>query len=93
METIFDYSPTAKELIDIRFESFSMALKFGIEISEELTSEIYLSKISQENAYYDLACLFELRKDQAKADYYWAKLPSADKNGLGLDDRVVPMNN
>ncbi len=92
METIFDYSPTVKELIDIRFDSFSMALKFGIEISEELTPEIYLSKISQVNAYYDLACLFEFRNDQAKADHYWSKLPSADKDGWGYDDRVEPIN-
>ncbi len=92
METIFDYSPTAKELIDIRFDSFSMALKFGIEISEELTPEIYLSKISQENAYYDLACLFEFRKDQAKADHYWSKLPSASQDGLGFDNEMIPIN-
>ena len=92
METIFDYSPTAKELIDIRFDSFSMALKFGIEIKEELTPEIYLSKISQENAYYDLACLFEFRNEQAKADYYWSKLPAASQNGLGLDDELIPIN-
>jgi hypothetical protein len=92
METIFDYSPTTQELIDIRFDSFSMALKFGIEITGELTPEICLSTVSQENAYYDLACLFEFRNDQEKADYYWSKLPSADKDGLGCDDVVVPIN-
>lgn len=93
METIFDYSPTTQELIDIRFDSFSMALKFGIEIEGELTPEMYCSVISQQQAFYDLACLFEFRNNQEKANYYWAKLPSADKDGWGLDDRVEPMNN
>ncbi len=92
METIFDYSPTTKELIDIRFDSLSMALKFGIEIPEELTPEIYISKISQENAYYDLACLFEFRNDQAKADHYWSKLPSASADGFGFDNEIIPVN-
>lgn len=92
METIFDYSPTSKELIEIRFDSISMALKFGIEITGELTPEIYLSKISQENAYYDLACLFEFRNDQAKADLYWSKLPSASQDGLGFDNEIIPFN-
>lgn len=92
METIFDYSPTAKELIEIRFDSFSMDLKFGIEILEELTPEIYLSRISQKNAYYDLACLFEFRNEQAKADHYLPKLPSASQDGLGFDNERIPIN-
>lgn len=85
METIFDFSPTPQELIDIRFDSFSMALKFGIEIKEKLTKELYLSIISQENAYYDLACLFEFRDDMEKANKYWAKLPTSVQDGLGYD--------
>ena len=69
-----------------------MALKFGIVIKEELTPKIYLSKISQENANYDLACLFEFRNDQTKADYYWSKLPAASQNGLGFDNEMIPTN-
>lgn len=86
METIFNYNPTPQELNDIRFDSFSLCLKFGIETSKTLTPELYKELISQENAYYDLACLFEFRDDQAKADAFWKKLPSEVRlNGLGYD--------
>lgn len=86
METIFDYSPTPQELNDIRFDSFSLCLKFGIETSKTLTPELYKELVSQDNAYYDLACLFEFRGDQVKADDFWKKLPSEVRlNGLGYD--------
>lgn len=86
METIFDFKPTPGELSDIRFDSFSMCLKFGIEVDKELTPKIYKEVVSQENAYYDLAVLFEFRGDQDKANQYWAKLPKNLKSdGLGYD--------
>lgn len=86
METIFDFNPTPQELIDIRFDAFSLCLKFGIDTDKELTPELYKELISQENAYYDLAVLFEFRNDQAKADQYWSKLPKEYKSqGLGFD--------
>lgn len=91
METIFDYSPTPQELIDIRFDAFSLNLKFGIEIKAALTPDIYCSKISQENAYYDLASLFEFRNDKVKADYYWSKLPDEARDGYGGDIEIIPM--
>lgn len=87
METIFNYSPTPKELSDIRFDSLSLCLKFGIDIKEELTPAIYEKLISQENAYYDLACLFEFRENKNKANQYWDKLPEPHKTkGLGYDN-------
>ena len=87
METIFNYNPTHKELSDIRFDSLSLCLKFGIDIKEELTPFIYKKIISQENAYYDLACLFEFRGDEDNANQYWSKLPETqNKNGLGFDN-------
>jgi hypothetical protein len=90
METIFDHNPTHQELNDIRFDAFSLCLKFGIETSKTLTPELYKELISQDNAYYDLACLFEFRDNQTKADTYWRKLPSEDKiNGLGYDSLEV----
>lgn len=86
METIFDYSPTAQELIDIRFDAFSLCLKFGIDSNKELTPELYKELVSQDNAYYDLAVLFEFRNNQNKANEYWAKLPAAlQSEGLGFD--------
>lgn len=85
METIFDYNPTSQELIDIRFDALSLCLKFGIETTETLTPELYKKLVSQDNAYYDLACLFEFREDQKKADEYWSKLPEGFKSGLGFD--------
>ncbi|MWB92975.1 hypothetical protein GON26_01245 [Flavobacterium sp. GA093] len=86
METIFDFKPTPQELNDIRFDSFSLCLKFGIETDKELTQEIYKELVSQENAYYDLAVLFEFREDQDKAKEYWKKLPKAlQTEGLGYD--------
>jgi len=86
METIFNFNPTPGELNDIRFDSFSMALKFGIETDKELTPELYKDLVSQENAYYDLAVLFEFRNDQKKANTYWQKLPKKLKSeGLGFD--------
>lgn len=89
METIFNYNPTPKELNDIRFDSLSLCLKFGIDIKEELTPAIYKNLISQENAYYDLACLFEFRGNKDKANQYWRKLPETHKtNGLGFDNYI-----
>lgn len=86
MITIFNYSPTPQELNDIRFDSFSLCLKFGIETSKELTPELYKELVSQDNAYYDLATLFEFRGDQEKADQFWDKLPKETRlNGLGYD--------
>jgi len=86
METIFNYNPTPQELNNIRFDSFSLCLKFGIETEKELTPKLYKELVSQENAYYDLAVLFEFRKDQDKANEYWAKLPKELKTeGLGFD--------
>ncbi|REG93010.1 hypothetical protein [Flavobacterium aquicola] len=89
METIFNYNPSLQELSDIRFDSLSLCLKFAIDIEEELTPAIYKKLISQENAYYDLACLFEFRGDEDKANEYWSKLPENHKtNGLGLDNYI-----
>lgn len=86
METIFDHNPTPQELIDIRFDALSLCLKFGIETTENLTPELYKGIISQDNANYDLACLFEFRDDQTKADEYWSKLPKElQTDGLGYD--------
>jgi hypothetical protein len=90
METIFNHNPTLKELNDIRFDSLSLCLKFGIDIKEELTPIIYRKVISQENAYYDLACLFEFRENKDIANKYWEKLPETYKtNGLGYDNSVI----
>lgn len=86
METIFDYNPTDQELNDIRFDAFSLCQKFGIDTDKELTPELYLELVSQENAYYDLATLFEFRNDQTKAKEFWAKLPKELQfEGLGSD--------
>lgn len=90
METIFNYDPTPQELIGIRFDSLSLCLKFGIDIKDELTPTIYINLVSQENAYYDLACLFESRKNKKKADFYWSKLPETYKTvGLGFDNEIL----
>lgn len=90
METIFSYSPTPQELNDIRFDSFSLCLKFGIETEKELTAKLYKELVSQQNAYYDLAILFEFRGDQEKAEVYWSKLPKELKTeGLGYDSSNI----
>lgn len=86
METIFDHNPTPQELIDIRFDALSLCQKFGIDTDKELTPKLYIELVSQENAYYDLAVLFEFREDQTKADEYWSKLPKElQSDGLGFD--------
>lgn len=88
LETIFDYNPTIKELSDLRFDSFSLCLKFGIDIKEKLTPSIYKKLVSQENAYYDLACLFEFRNDPERSTLYWNKIPKDFKNfGTGFDNK------
>lgn len=90
LETIFDYNPTENELINIRFDSLSLCLKFGIDIAEQLTPELYTKVVTQQNAYYDLACLFEFRNEPKRANLYWEKLPSEDKiNGLGFDNETL----
>ena len=94
METIFNHNPTPRELSDIRFDSLSLCLKFGIDIKEELTPAIYKKLISQESAYYDLACLFEFRQDKEKANKYWKKLPKINRiNGLGFDNKIEISHN
>lgn len=90
IETIFDFEPTESELIAIRFDSLSLCLKFGIEINEKLTPELYKKIVTQKNAYYDLACLFEYRNDLIKAEHYWSKLPKKQKtDGLGFDNETL----
>ena len=90
METIFDHNPTLKELNAIRFDSFSLCLKFGIDISESLTPNLYKILITEQNAYYDLACLYDFRNDSLKANEYWDKLPKEYKiNGLGFDNETL----
>lgn len=86
MVTIFDFNPTPQELIDIRFDALSLCLKFGIDTDKELTPELYKELVTQQNAYYDLAVLFEFRGDTKTANEYWDKLPKEVKeNGLGFD--------
>lgn len=86
MITVFDFNPTASELIDIQFDSHSLCLKFGIETDEKLTPELYKKLVNQEQSYYDLAILFEFRNDSKAADKYWSKVPSSWKeNFLGSD--------
>lgn len=86
METIFNHNPTEQELRAIRFVLISMCLKFGIEIDKELTPGIYKELASQQNAYYDLACLFEFRNDLEMANLFWEKLPHhIKKTGFGFD--------
>lgn len=92
LETIFDYNPTESELINIRFDSLSLCLKFGIDIIEPLTPKLYKKLVTQKNAYYDLACLFEYRNEPEKANEYWGKLPTKQKiDGLGYDNEVKPI--
>ncbi|KGO89747.1 hypothetical protein [Flavobacterium suncheonense] len=85
METIFDHKPTHKELNDIRFDSLSFCQKFGIEITGTLTPELYKEHITEEFAYYDIACLFEFRGESDKAKSYWDRLPKEMAAGLGND--------
>jgi hypothetical protein len=86
MITIFDYNPTDQELNDIRFDALSLCQKFGIDTDKELTPELYVKLVSQENAYYDLAVLFEFRNDQKKANEFWTQLPKElQSEGLGND--------
>lgn len=90
MITIFDYSPTPQELNDIRFDALSLCQKFGIDTDKELTPDLYLELVSQDNAYYDLAVLFEFRNDQDKANEFWAKLPAELQTvGLGFDSLEI----
>jgi hypothetical protein len=90
MVSIFDYNITVQELKDIRFDSLSLCQKFGIEIDQPLTPQLYLQLVSQQNAYYDLALLFEFRDDQASADEFWAKLPEKLRyKYLGFDYEIV----
>ncbi|MBS1535325.1 MAG: hypothetical protein JST78_09625 [Bacteroidetes bacterium] len=90
MVTIFDFNPTPQELVDIRFDAFSLCLKFGIDTEKELTPELYKELVTQENAYYDIAVLFEFRGDENTANEYWKKLPKElQENGLGFDSLNV----
>ncbi len=90
MISIFDFEPSQQELKNIRFDSLSLCQKFGIEIDKPLTPELYLELVSQQNAYYDLAILFEYRNDQVKSDEFWAKLPKKLRHKyLGFDYEIV----
>lgn len=90
METIFDHNPTQQELNDLRFDALSFCQKFGIDLATELTKDLYLEHITQQNAYYDIACLFEFRGDLETAEKYWSKLPSHIRyDGLGNDYSII----
>jgi hypothetical protein len=88
METIFDYNPTRDELESLRFTSLDFCLKFGIDIKEDLTPELYRKHIPQKFAYYDLALLFGLRKDTENADKY-AILYEGGSEMLGMDYKII----
>jgi hypothetical protein len=90
MISIFDFEPSQQELNNVRFDSLSLCQKFGIEIDQLLTPELYLDLVSQQNAYYDLAILFEYRNDQVKSDEFWAKLPKKLRyKYVGFDYEIV----
>ena len=61
METIFDYNPTEKELINI----------YG----RAITLDYYVKHRDRISAYRDLGLLFIIRNDRKKAEEYAEKLP------------------
>jgi hypothetical protein len=89
METIFDFSPTDEELESLRFTSLDFCLKFGIDIKEDLTPELYRKHITQKFAHYDLVLLFGLRKDTGNAEKY-TKLYGGGSEMLGVDNKDIP---
>ena len=67
METIYDYSPTDKELT-----------RFGGRENKDIMIEFY--KISNDNRLYHLGLLFSMRGDRKRAESYWEQMK--DKSPL-----------
>ncbi|MBS1746038.1 MAG: hypothetical protein JST21_07710 [Bacteroidetes bacterium] len=90
METIFDYNPTSSELDEIGINSITLMLRHGIDIPKPVSKDAYIDAVSQDDAYFDLALLFELRGLQKQANKYWAKIPDRHQQYLfGFDDLTI----
>lgn len=74
MQTIFDFSPTQTEVQEIAFDYLTMGFRMG-ERATAPSKEWYIKHIKKEWAIFDIALLFTYRKDEAKANEAWAKIP------------------
>ncbi|OJV50523.1 MAG: hypothetical protein BGO31_14265 [Bacteroidetes bacterium 43-16] len=84
METIFDFNPTGNELKAIGIDSLNLSMRHGVEVSDPITDNNY--KVSQEDAYFDIALLLEYRNDKDRAAEYWAMIPDRHSEYLlGFD--------
>ncbi len=90
METIFDFQPTLKELASTGIDSISLLLAHGIHISDPVKEDVYKQLVTQDDAYFDLAVLFECRNNQKKANEFWKKIPARHQEYLlGFDDVAI----
>lgn len=92
METVFEHNPTKTEIDECGFLSGWQNVRHGISFDQPLTQAGYLTHITQDAAFFDLALLFEFRGDQTIADQYWEKVPDrAREYKLGFDYKQTPI--
>jgi hypothetical protein len=90
METIYDHNPTASELEAIGIDSVSLSIRHGVSIADPVTKNTYTAAVTTEDAYFDLALLFQHRNDQKTANAYSSKVPDRmQQYELGYDYSIV----
>lgn len=89
METIFDYNPTTSELDEIGIDTIVLMIRHGINIPRPVSKDAYIDAVSQDDAYFDLGLLFEIRGLKKQAKKYWAKVPDRHQQYLlGFDYKI-----
>jgi len=92
METIFDHNPTDAELKELfSFNKSENTMCYGFSVIP-LPIDRYDSVASSNEKKLDLALLFELRGNQAKADEIWAVIPEIEREyKCGMDNNTYPI--
>jgi hypothetical protein len=90
MKTIFDFSPTDAELLELfgyNKESDSMAYGFSVF---SLPNKDYKKENNRDGMLLDLAKLFELRGQQKEAADIWVQIPDIERQyRSGFDYEVI----
>ncbi len=89
METIFDYDPSVKELVQLfSYNEKENTMCYGFSVLPELISR-YDDIATEEEKLLDMAKLFELRGDVEKASTIWKKIPDIEQQyRLGFDYNI-----
>ena len=90
METVFDFSPTVKEVNETAFNYLDMRLRCG-DWNNNPTKDWYQKNVKPDWAIFDIAILFEGRGETETAQTYFDKIPAiAGEYQRGKDFELIP---